>query len=171
MLGVVGFALLACGGLVCVGGYYAAEQGQQRQAELDRAAAAKLPWMATFDATCKRYRAASSEADRKRMNQEQEALIRRTTIPLTNGTLEKKRMSEDGSSMDITIGVGSAKFQTGLLNELETGTSSQLVVDKIPEGSCIRFSARSLTIASLLEGSRTCDKDFIADFATIEPCP
>lgn len=171
VLAVVGFAIIACGGLVCVGGYFAAQKGAEAQAEKDREAAAKLPFMATFDANCKAYRAATSPADKARIAKEQQAFVSRSTIAVTTGTLKDKRPSADKTELDFTIAVGSAEFSTGLLGAVEQDTRPYLTVDKIPEGGCIRFSARSLTIASLLESSRACDKDFVADFATLEPCP
>ena len=139
-------------------------------AERDPAAEQALPWLKRVAQNCERYDRAEQDDERAQVLKDNARLVASTVVASARGRLESKRVSSDGSQVLFTLAVGSAKFKPSLLHPIHADTEMFERVQEAPIGSCLQFSVRTLTAASILERSKVCDKDYFADFAAIEPC-
>lgn len=136
----------------------------------DPKAAELFPWYRAVNENCAKYDQAPGDAERAEALSANERLIAATVIAPTRGSLEAKRLSSDGGQMQFTIAVGSVKFKPSLVHPILADTPEFEVLNKLSLGQCVRFSVRTLTAASILERSKVCDKDYFAQFASIETC-
>lgn len=136
----------------------------------DPQAAEHLPWFRAVNENCVMYDRAAGDVERAQALSANERLIASTVIAPTRGKLESKRLTSDGGQMQFTIAVGSVKFKPSLVHPILADTPEFELLSKLELGQCVRFSVRSLTAASILERSKVCDKDYFAQFASIQAC-
>ncbi|MBX3183242.1 MAG: hypothetical protein KIT72_04265 [Polyangiaceae bacterium] len=165
--------LVALMALTLVGLRYRAHRAARGEVSLpdESETLSQLPWLSEASRHCARYDQATTALERQRAIEAHDGLLASLRLVDVTAELESKRVSSDGGQIQFTLAVGHAKFKPSLRTPILAGTSEFLLLGQLASGSCVRFTARAVTPASILERSKVCDTDFFTEFEALEACP
>jgi hypothetical protein len=126
------------------------------------------PWVTTVKDNCAKYKAAPNEIKKSAVYNDNEAVVKASSVAGMQGKLRRLRTSQGGGDVDITIRAGSLQFTA---NNIAKGSPVYQAATDMTEGQCVIFSAETLEAASLVEQSKVCDLDYFAHFTELKACP
>ncbi|MBL8918107.1 MAG: zinc ribbon domain-containing protein [Myxococcaceae bacterium] len=133
--------------------------------------AQQLPWIATVNDNCAKYKAAPNEIKKSAIYNENEALIAKTKVTNISGKLVALRTDQGGDELSLKIKVGDVDFHTeSLFGAIKKGSAVYNAAAEMTVGQCVVFSASSLKASSMVERSKVCDTEYFAVFTSIAPC-
>lgn len=165
-IGIAGFATCA----TCTGAAISAgmEEADREEAQGLAVAKQRLPWLASVEQACERYKAAPNDIQKSAVFNENQDFVRGKQLTNIQGNLESATTGHGGGGLLLKTRVGGASFLSSFI-----GQDSPLYTQagELVPGQCVTFSGAVEDTSLGFEQSRVCDMDFMLNFTAIAACP
>lgn len=143
----------------------------KRGAEAAAEMTASLPWVKDVQSACKRYKDAPNQIKKSAIFKENEEALADVTVDDVKGELKSLATNQGGAELRLQIDVGSVEFKTeSMFAAIKKGSDVYDAAENMKEGDCVRFSAKKIKAASIVEQSKVCDTEYFAEFTKLRPC-
>lgn len=166
LIGIVGFATCA----TCTGAAISSsmEQADREEAQSLAVAKQRLPWLASVEQACQRYKAAPNDIQKSAVFNENQEFVRGQQLTNIQGTLESATTGHGGGGLLLKTRVGKASFLSSFIDQ---NSSLYSQAGNLVPGQCVTFTGAVENTSLGFEEGRVCDMDFMLDFASITACP